>query len=421
MMPDNKKSENQHKWLIIFCLVFAGEMIFSLPFHVARFFRPALLDVFDLTNSELGDIIAMYGIMAMISYFPGGALADRFSTRKLLSLSLAATALGGLYFAQIPGPLGMSVLFGYWGATTILLFWAALIKTTREWGGELSQGKAFGFLDGGRGLAAAGAATIAVVIFSKFLPEIHEEASLAQRTEALKAVIYLYTLLTFIAALLAWLIIPGSGNIAETVRPPLMKHISKVLRNRLVWLQAVIVVSAYCGYKGLDYYSLYATKVLDMNEVNAAWLVSNAAYIRAFAAIFAGLLVDRFSASKVLMVTFGLLLINYFSLMIASPATISVNIIFGNIIFTFAAVYALRGVYFALLEETHIKKIHTGTAVGLISVIGYTPDAFFNSVAGRILDAAPGLTGFQHFFLFLAVFTVFGLVSTQLLARWKKI
>ncbi len=403
--------------MVIFCLVFAGEIIFSLPFHVARFFRPALLDVFDLTNTQLGDVFAIYGIMAMISYFPGGVLADRFSARKLMAASLSATALGGIYFARIPGIPGLSVLFGFWGATTILMFWAALIKATREWGGRLAQGKAFGILDGGRGLMAAGAATLAVMLFSRFLPDVAADAGLLQRKEALRAVIWFYTALTFVAAVLVWFFITDTKQKKEKSPANLFQDIGKVFRNRLIWLQAIVVVSAYCGYKGLDYYTLYLKDVLGMDEVRAAWFMSNAAYIRAFAAILAGVLVDRFSATKILAFAFGLLTANYIILGIASPDSVAVDIILGNVLVTFAAVYALRGIYFALLEETKIEKVLTGTAVGLISVIGYTPDAFFNSLAGRILDASPGLPGFQNFFLYLAAFASFGLTATILLVK----
>ena len=135
----------------ILILITAGEMIFSLPFHTTRFFRPTLLDAFAFSNTQLGDIFAVYGITAMISYFPGGVLADRLPARKLMSLSLLATAAGGVYPATYPGSVGMAPLYGFWGITTILLFWAALIRATREWGGEYSQGKAFGILEGGRG------------------------------------------------------------------------------------------------------------------------------------------------------------------------------------------------------------------------------------------------------------------------------
>ncbi len=158
------------KLIYILTLIFAGEIIFALPFHVARFFRPTLLHVFEFSNTQLGDIFAAYGVTAMLSYFPGGAIADRYSARGLMTLSLFATALGGFYMATFPGELEMALLYAYWGVTTIFLFWGALIKSTREWGGILSQGKAFGILDGGRGLIAAGFAVIAVAVFSSHLP-----------------------------------------------------------------------------------------------------------------------------------------------------------------------------------------------------------------------------------------------------------
>jgi predicted MFS family arabinose efflux permease len=87
--------------VLIVTLIIAGEMVFGLPFHTARYFRPTLLDVFGFTNTQLGDLFAIYGIAAMLSYFPGGALADRYSARFLLCVSLFATAAGGLYISQV--------------------------------------------------------------------------------------------------------------------------------------------------------------------------------------------------------------------------------------------------------------------------------------------------------------------------------
>lgn len=60
------------RYLLMVTLVFAGEIIFALPFHTARYFRPTLLESFGFSNTELGDVFAIYGVMAMIAYFPGG-------------------------------------------------------------------------------------------------------------------------------------------------------------------------------------------------------------------------------------------------------------------------------------------------------------------------------------------------------------
>ena len=89
-------------------------MVFALPFNTARFFRPTLLDVFGYSNTQLGDLFAVYGVLAMLSYLPGGMLADHFSARFLLSASLVATALGGFAMALIPGPLVMGLIYAYW-------------------------------------------------------------------------------------------------------------------------------------------------------------------------------------------------------------------------------------------------------------------------------------------------------------------
>ena len=128
------------RMLTLASLVFAGEMIFSLPFHVARYFRPTLLQVFELDNATLGDIFAVYGITAMLACFPGGVLADRFSARGLMVIALLTTAVDGVLLSQIPDMRGLMWLFAFWGLTTILLFWAAMIKATRQWGGMLQQG-----------------------------------------------------------------------------------------------------------------------------------------------------------------------------------------------------------------------------------------------------------------------------------------
>ena len=68
--------------------------------------------------------------------------------------------------------------------------------------------------------------------------------------------------------------------------------------------------------------------------------------------------------------------------------------------------------YFALLEENETPRHVTGAAVGLVSLVGFTPEIFFAPITGRILDANPGLVGFQHYFLFLAAVAAAGLLLT---------
>jgi nitrate/nitrite transporter NarK len=93
-------------------LIAAGEAVFFLPFIIARVFRPTLLDVFGLTNFELGTAFSVYGVVAMVAYFAGGFLADRYAARRLMAAALAATAAGGVVLAAVPSLGTLRLLFG---------------------------------------------------------------------------------------------------------------------------------------------------------------------------------------------------------------------------------------------------------------------------------------------------------------------
>ncbi len=390
-------------------LILAGEIAFLLPFNLTRFFRPSLLEAFNITNTQLGDVFAVYGVLAMIAYFPGGALADRFSARSLLTISLLATGLGGLYMATYPDRFGLAMLFGYWGITTILLFWAALIRATREWGGDDAQGRAFGILEGGRGVAAALLATAGVALFAMYMPEDVMSVSNEGRRDALRKVILLYSGATMITGVLTWMVIPAARYVGDSGRS-IFKGAVAVLNRPLVWAQAAIIICAYCGYKGLDNYSLYAVQVLGMDEVDGAKLSTIGVYVRPIAAVAAGLLADRWSAARTLRLAFVAALVSHVVLAFVLPNGGALFVIYGNLFVSFFAFFALRGVYFALLEENTVPPFLTGAVAGTVSFVGYTPEIFFGPITGRILDANPGAVGFQHYFLFLAAVSAIGIV-----------
>jgi len=414
---------NLRRFLNIFSIVFAGEIIFSLPFHIARFFRPTLMDSLSITNSQLGDIFAIYGFMAMLAYLPGGLLADRFSAKKLMIISLIFTAIGGVYFAQAPSVNGLKLLYGFWGVTTIFLFWAPMLKVTRLTGGQDAQGKAFGILDGGRGLVAATMATIAVYLLSIFFPANLDTLSDLQRHQALITVIYFYTSLILLAALLLWLCLPntspaktsfcGSTSASTTFS---ITRFRSVMSKPVIWYQALIVLTAYCCYKGLDYYGLYAITAFDYDELESAQLMAYSAFLRPISAVIAGVVADRFSSSQVILTSFCLALLSYL-LFTTSSLHLFHGILIANVFISFVLVFAIRAVYFALIAESRLSTNVTGTSIGIISLAGFTPDVFFAPLTGRILDAYPGLDGFNQVFLLLALIAALGVFATYKLNR----
>ena len=190
-------------------LILAGEVIFALPFHVTRFFRATFLEAYALTDTQLGTIQGIYGIVAMVAYFPGGPIADRFAPRKLLAISLLITAAGGLYMATMPGYVGACVLWGFFGFSTIFLFWAPLMRATRYWGSDKTQGRAYGILEGGRGAIAV---SIAVMATMGLVPEASADADPASQASTLRFIILGYTALTVAAALFVYFAITDTAD-----------------------------------------------------------------------------------------------------------------------------------------------------------------------------------------------------------------
>ena len=401
---------------MILLLILAGESIFILPFVLARIFRPTFLDVFHLNNFQLGTCFSIYGMVAFASYFFGGTLADKFKPRVLIALALFLTALGGIFMASYPSYNMMKLLFGYWGFTTIFLFWGAMIKATRVWGGIHKQGKAFGFLEGGRGLVAAGMGTIGVLIFSIFISVDVNEVTLAERKQAFRYVILFTSLMVAIIGMLVLLFMksgnaPSSSSMVKTKRNT-FSNFQTVIKIPSVWLLMVIILCAYVGYKLTDVFSLYAKEVMLYDEIESAQVGTFLLYMRPIVCVSIGLLADRSRSSIWMMIGF---LILFIGALIFSSGLINTQMnsfFFLSLIITAIGTYAVRTLYFAALQEGQIPLAVTGTAIGVISLVGYTPDIFVGPAMGYLLDSSPGELGHQHVFMMLSVFAAIGLIAS---------
>ena len=405
--------------VILLTLMVAGEGSFLLPFVLARIFRPTLLDVFGLTNLQLGAVFSLFGVFALASYLPGGLLADRFPARRLMTAALLLTALGGVALAQIPSLKVLTILYGFWGLTTTLLFWAAMIRATREWGGSNSQGRAFGLLEGGRGLLSASLASISVAVFAALLPTNVAAATLAERSAALTGIIWIFTGIVAAVAVTVWLTVPETPPVTETGSASKLTWagVRSVALMPAVWLQATILICAYVFNKSTDIYSLYARDAFGYNDVAAAQITTIAFWARPLAAIGAGLLADRIKTSRMSILSFCVLILG--SLTMAS-GVIKPGfrwLLIATVAGTSAGLFALRAIYFALFQEARVPMAVTGSAVGLVCLLGFTPDVFMPALIGYLMDRTPGAAGHPHVFGLLAVFATVGLLATLFFQR----
>jgi len=385
----------------------AAESIYILPYVLARVFRPTFLDVFNLTNFELGGLFSIYGVVAFFSYLYGGVLADRYSPRKLLSISLIFTSLGGLIMMTYPSYLIMQLLFAYWGFTTVFIFWAPMLKATRAIGGVKMQGKTFSFLDGGRGVVASSIGLIGVLIFSILITEDVSSLTLSEKQEVFKYVIGASSLIVFIIGIVVYTYLKIELKDDEKIGN--IKSLLELAKLKSVWLISFIILCAYMGYKITDVYSLYASEVMKFDEIDAARVGALQQYLRPIVCVSVAFFTDKNGNINNILIGFLVMMLG--SILFASGLIkVSMNILFIiSLIIVATGTYAIRGLYFSILKDGKIPYILSGTAIGLISIVGYSPDIFATPLYGYLLDNFPGIRGHQYVYLILFISSIVGI------------
>ena len=78
------------KYGTLLLLAAGAGIIFQLP-YIRETFYPQIQAAMNLSNAQMGLLSSGYATVALLSYFIGGIVADRFSARKLLTFSFLAT------------------------------------------------------------------------------------------------------------------------------------------------------------------------------------------------------------------------------------------------------------------------------------------------------------------------------------------
>jgi len=395
------------RWLLMMILCLSGGIIYFLPFLGEVYYLP-LQNALGITKTQFGILESVFGITCLIFCFPGGWLADRVSPRKLISIACISTGIAGFYYATFPSYRIALAIHVFWGVTITLTFWSAMIKATRNWAPANRQGRAFGILEGGRGVVEAVTSSIMLVIFAK----------LGSGKFGLAWVTVLFSILDIIVGVLAWFVLEDSIRSSSKERDRIrLSDVIKVLKMPVVWLISIVILSSYTAYWGLDFFTPYATEVFGMSVVFGGAIAVAKMWMKPIPGAAAGFLGDRIGISRTVAWSFLILIVSFAlsAAMPGNPALIALVLV--NIAVASSAVFASRGVYFALLEEGNIPLALTGTAVGTISVIGYTPDIFMPVLGGVLLDRYPGVTGYRYVFIFVTGMCVVGLLATLIIMR----
>lgn len=397
------------KYLTIFALSLSGGSIFVLP-YLKYVFYDHQIEVMGITNQQSGLLLSMYAVGCMILYIPGGIIADRFSAKKCIFWSLVTTTVLSVVYAVTFNYQLSLVIWLLLAVTTCFVFWTALMKTLRMSGSDEEQGRIFGIYYAGNGVTGAVVNSLALWASTK---------NADPRASLFNAVMVMATA-TAVAAVLIWIFLKDDKD--EKIKGEESEKfdfgsVASLIRNPIVWIFSLIIFCGYSLYSSTSYFTPYLTDVVGVSPEQSGVFTIIRTYVFMLLAPVGGFMADKVfkSTSKWFMVAFSVLAILFWGVLRIPEG---MNPTFISIITLLPGAFglALYGILFSIIGEAKIPVTVTATAVGIASIIGYTPDLFMSAMFGTWLDKF-GNEGYGYIFTFLMIVGVVGAAAAYVIRR----
>lgn len=398
------------KYGTLLLLAAGAGIIFQLPYIRETFYVP-IQNAMNLSNAQMGMLSSGYATMATFSYFIGGAIADKFSARKLLTFSFLATGVLGLWFSTFPGYTISRLIFILMGVSTIITYWSACIKATRMLGTEEEQGRLFGLQEGLRGILNAVLVFFMTAAFARYANEIAGAA----------AAIRVCSITVIIIGILNFFFIEDTKSEEHTESIiEVTKGLFKMLLIPRVWLLVGIVFTAYSIYGLIGYITTYAQQFYGMTATTAATLGGIRYLLQGLGGIAGGFLADKLH-SRMKVIAGGCAgLIVSFGVYILLPGNASyAGAVILNFFVGLVLIYAVRSQYFAVHDDAGIPLHLSGRVSGIASALGYMPDVFMYTLVGGWMDSY-GRTGYNMTWIYAMAAGILCIILTFILSKTVK-
>lgn len=312
----------------LFILGMVDESSFVIVLYLQNFFilMPRYLGIAD---SDYFLLQVVYGVTSMLVILPGGWLADRFSNKKLIAISLFLTTFSGLWLSLVSSPwVGVvsgkfipllemgnkarwnQYIFIYilWGISTSGLLWSSLWKLVSLQGNKEQQGKVNGLQSMFNGISGALITMLAYFLYFAV-------AKLITHRWAFTFFIFFLSLVPSIAALLlCWRVKEKEGFVIK--KSFSFEQFFFCFRDYRFWLLSVLATSIYVFKISFGFFNFYLGNGLLISALFILVLGIMRTYLfRFLTAPFVGKWSDR-SKSYILFICSLLLLVIIFSLVV---------------------------------------------------------------------------------------------------------
>jgi sugar phosphate permease len=416
-------NNNLKRYFQFTLIVLAAGAIYPI-IYLKTNYQVTLLQVFNMSLPQLNTIYSVLGIVWAIGYFPSGLIADKFSAKWLISVSLFGTALGGFWFAQIPSYNHVAIIYGIWGLFSVFTFWSAHMKMVKLLASKEEEGRFFGILDGGRGVVEALLASFALYIFTKVLGS---STNLVDKRAAMVSIIYMYSIVIFVIGVLVTIFVEddkkaGVQSNAEAAPKQKVKlsDFAGVFKNKYVYIMGGIIFMSYAVYWTVYYLGGFLQTNAGADAATVAGVMVVVLWMRPIGGVVGGFLADKVGRGRTLTGSLLGAVVCLFLIASLSGAAIGKTGFYALMIVTGIFLYAIRGTYWSLLGDTKIDISIVGAAIGFISFVGYLPDIILPIFNSFLFTTFGNNGGYNAYFIVSAIMGIIAILLVALFTSLNK-
>lgn len=383
--------------------------VYSMIYMKGSFYG-IMQEALGLSHEELGTMWSIYGIVAFFSYPVGGWIADSFSSRKMVLLSLGGIIALGFALATLPAYPWLLLIFALFGIFSILTYYPVSTRLVKSLATPQGEGKVFGVYWSFVSVFNTLVYTAGLILLYCF----PDNCKLSYRG-------LLYTILTI--ALVSLILFERwfKTSPAPNQKPgEILHNWKRLVRYSSVWMTGLVIFFSYMIVCTCTYITPYLTEVCGFSQSGVVCFnVIRGHLLGALAPVAAGMLCDRMGSAAKMISWAALIVAGFAAILCFIPATQIVPLLLTVAAMEFV-MHGLRGQVMVTLSESNLPPELIGSAIGFAAFIGYSPDAFLYKVGGATLDRM-GAEGYPVLFTGMIVCALLCALTSLLLAKKQQI
>ncbi|MDG1133143.1 MAG: MFS transporter [Pseudomonadales bacterium] len=367
---------------------------------------PQMLELWQISKTQFGLLMSIYGIVHNIFYIALAWAQDRFSPRVLIPLNMILGGITTFFLGKTTDFATLCFLFVMLSLWCEGAFWPAVLSAVRKSTSDGNQGKIFGLLEGGRG---------GVELFQNLLT-VGLYTALGYSLFGLELAFMVNAVIMVILGVVTWFSLPKqtllkSAGDAKAANREVLAGMKVTLGLAEVWLAGAVGFCVYMIYTALPFFLTYLNELYALPALAVSIFgIASTSGGRIAVALPSGFIADRYLGGPSGGMGVALILVAILAMcMTALPGGDGSMWPAISLMLTIAfLIFFMRSLYFAPFGEMGLPPRFSGSVIAIAAFIIYLPTSFAYLLWGVLLDSNQGVQGYQYMFTVLAIVAVTG-------------